>query len=685
MAKLLNNNDVMGLVGTASTNYIQKISDGTTEHDLAVVNGITFFNGKQDTEGVVWDGVQPLEVVIPTLSDIVSNPVVLKGIVNSASDIPSSASNGDLLYIGTSGSYFTPAVPCEAGDMAIYYNSAWHVISGEEQITINAAAATASGNDYEFSISGTPKTILTVEGKTVSLVLDYADIRSKMAVEKNAKIDLALKSATVTVSGMTIALSKDVDTTDDISTSVSFNTATALSSGVVTISDKVLVANDFTWDAGSLPTVNKNAAAVSVTVNHNLSISKAGEDGSTGDYLTSVSAIKSAVLSDAQAAEAQITYATGLAAASGKEFVTNVHVFDSTEDAGKAVAFTIPGAITAASANNTFVTGLESSNAAGDNALVSSISVGAVTANTSGSDFVRGLSDGSNVVLTSVSFGDVAQDATRQWFLTGVVASGADVVTDVTIGEISLVADNSSTFASTAIISATVSDHVLSFNTASFMKPVSISKAADTITKGGFSKGGVILSGYDSTPASLTMGGISQADTTVSYKSLATGEVTLTQGAGTDYVFDVDEEHAYTANLGYKKITVTDATFTKNTPALANTTITATIPADTFVESLTGAALPSFSVGSATGEISGSVDTTLSMSEVSFLGVNPDKKNIPVIGAYSLTSDSSATGAITVAAASTYNVENGEVTIASGAFVTAVEVDSTAVQTKTNA
>ena len=227
MAKLLNNNDVMGLVGTASTNYIQKISDGTTEHDLAVVNGITFFNGKQDTEGVVWDGVQPLEVVIPTLSDIVSNPVVLKGIVNSASDIPSSASNGDLLYIGTSGSYFTPAVPCEAGDMAIYYNSAWHVISGEEQITINAAAATASGNDYEFSISGTPKTILTVEGKTVSLVLDYADIRSKMAVEKNAKIDLALKSATVTVSGMTIALSKDVDTTDDISTSVSFNTATA--------------------------------------------------------------------------------------------------------------------------------------------------------------------------------------------------------------------------------------------------------------------------------------------------------------------------------------------------------------------------------------------------------------------------------------------------------------------------
>lgn len=676
MAKRLVN-DVIGLVGTSSSEWINEVNDGSKTHAVAVKNGITFFNGKNDAEGVTWDGKQELEVIIPTLADIVSNPVVLKGIANTDTDLPSTASNGDLYYIGTPGTYREEV--CEAGDMAICYNNTWHFISGENQVTI---LGTFNNGTSTFSLTGTPQEVLDVEGKKLALAIDYSDVRSKMAVEKNAKIDLEVKSATVAVSGMAVALSKAADTTKDITSAVSFDLPTALADGAVTISDKVLVADNFTWDAGSLPTVNKNAAAVSLTVSHNLGISKAGVDGSTGDYLTSVSAIKSAVLADAQAAEAQITYATGLAAASGKEFVTNVHVFDSTEDAGKAVAFTIPGVITAASTNNTFVTGLESSNAAGGNALVSSISVGAVTANTTGSDFVRGLSDNSNVVLTSVSFGDVAQDATRQWFLTGVVASGSDVVTDVTIGEISLVADNSSTFASTAIISATVSDHVLSFNTASFMKPVAISKAADTITKGGFSKGGIILSGQDSTSATLNMGGISQADTEVSYKSLATGQVTLTQGAGTDYVFDVAEEHAYTASLGYKKITVTDATFTKNTPTLVNTSMSVTIPADTFVESLTGAALPSFSVDSATGTISGEVGTSLSVSGVSFLGVTDDAKTLPVVGAYTLVSDSSVAGAITVAAASTYKVENGGVTIASGAFVTAVEVDSTAVQTK---
>ena len=183
MAKRINENSVMGLVGTAASNYINQLNDGATIHDLSVKNGITFFNGKGDSNGVKWDGIQELEVVIPTLADIVSNPVVLKGVIDSAAEIPETASNGDLLYIGTAGEYWNQA--CEAGDMAIYYNNAWHVISGENQITINADAATSSGNDYVFSITGTPKTILDVEGKTVSLNIDYADVRSKIAVVKN--------------------------------------------------------------------------------------------------------------------------------------------------------------------------------------------------------------------------------------------------------------------------------------------------------------------------------------------------------------------------------------------------------------------------------------------------------------------------------------------------------------------
>ena len=44
MAKRLTNNDVIGLVGTAASNYIQEIYDGANTHAVAVKNGITFFN-----------------------------------------------------------------------------------------------------------------------------------------------------------------------------------------------------------------------------------------------------------------------------------------------------------------------------------------------------------------------------------------------------------------------------------------------------------------------------------------------------------------------------------------------------------------------------------------------------------------------------------------------------------------
>ena len=135
MAKTIDG--VIGFVKetTPATNYIQQINAGNATHDIAVKNGIKFFNGGTEID---WDGKQAVEVVIPTLADIVANPVVLKGVINKAEDIPSSPSSGDLYYIGTTGEYF--GVACEAGDMAIYYKGTgeetgkWNVISGENQI-----------------------------------------------------------------------------------------------------------------------------------------------------------------------------------------------------------------------------------------------------------------------------------------------------------------------------------------------------------------------------------------------------------------------------------------------------------------------------------------------------------------------------------------------------------------------
>ena len=84
MAKRLVNNDVIGLVGESSSAWISEIYDGSTTHAVAVKNGITFFNGQDDSTGFKWDGVQELEVVIPTLADIVTDPVRLVGVIDSA-------------------------------------------------------------------------------------------------------------------------------------------------------------------------------------------------------------------------------------------------------------------------------------------------------------------------------------------------------------------------------------------------------------------------------------------------------------------------------------------------------------------------------------------------------------------------------------------------------------------------
>ena len=169
--------------GTSSVNYIKQIFDGSVTHDIAVSKGITFYNGgKDDANAFTWDGTQKLEVVIPTLGDIVANPVVLKGIINKPGDVPSSALNGDLYYIGTTGKYFTPEVACEAGDMAIYYEGKWNVISGENQIQLVDGTIDDSGN-HSVVLSETAAKVIDVEGKALNLSVNYADILGKITAD----------------------------------------------------------------------------------------------------------------------------------------------------------------------------------------------------------------------------------------------------------------------------------------------------------------------------------------------------------------------------------------------------------------------------------------------------------------------------------------------------------------------
>jgi len=668
MAKRLQNNDVIGLVGTSSSAWIQEIQAGEITHAIAVKHGIKFFNGNADSEGVEWDGVQDLEVIIPTLADIVSNPVVLKGTVGADGTSPiANPSNGDLVYITANCTFASQA--CEAGDMAVYYDGAWHVISGENQIYF-PGTVDASGNKV-VALGKTGVDVLDVEGKKLNLAIDYADVAENTKVEKAGLENQPVANGTVTVAGTSIALTYTSSASQDIATGVDIDLPTSLASGAVSIDQSVLEASNFSFTSGSLATATKNAASIPIDATTNISVE--------GTFVTEVAAVGSATLvAAAQADTDKIAFATGLSAVSGTDFITNVRVYDSTKDEGKTPAFEIPGAVTVTGVS-TFVTGLGETEAA-SGAVVTSVSVGDVTIDGSGSGIVTGLSNGGSAVVTSVSLGSAVQDTTAEWFYSGLGEAGTtgDVVSDVTVGAVSLVADGNG--GAPAIVSASVNaSHVLVFNTSNFQTPVTLSQANSTISKKSFTKTGVKLSGFDSASDTLTFGGISQAATTVSFKDFATNSINIALGSATQYFIDTAKDHAYTAEMGYAKLSVTDATVTTGSPSLTNTGITAAIPADTVVTEISGGVLPSFSVGTATGTLTGSVGTELNTTNVSWLAVNPDKRNIAGAGSYALTSDSAAAGivgsAITVAAADTYELDNATVTIAGGTFVTDVYVD----------
>lgn len=645
----------IGFTGTSSVNYIKQIFDGSVTHDIAVSKGIKFYNGgKDDSVAVTWDGTQELEVVIPTLADIVANPVVLKGVINDpATDTPDNPQPGYLVYIRKNITFGGQA--CEAGDMAVYYNDKWNVISGENQIQL--AGTTDDSGNHSVVLSETTAKVINVEGKDLSLSVNYADILGKITADGNGEKTISLANGKTIISGKYLTLSSVAGEAKDITTSVSIDLPTALKSGKVTISDKVLLSNDFTFESGSFPTIKKNDSPITVNASHSMTIAASGD----GSFVTGVDAIKSAKLVNGDSSTNDIAYVASLSAVAGKSFVSGIHAH-TTADADKTPDFTVPGVVTADASVNTFVTGVEDSTSG----LVSSITVGAVTG-----DFVTGLEGKGTSVLTGVTFGDANLDTSgeRSWFVTG-LADNAAAVTAVDFGEVVVTPQTSS-----AIVSASVNNHVLSFNTGNFMTSATAALSGTGVTTKAFTKGGVKLTGFSSTSDTLKTGSVSQAETTISYKSLKTGAVTLSQGA-TGFHFDKAESAAYEPVMGYKKVEVSAATTTKSGAVLQNTAITATIPADAVVVSLNAGTLPSLTIAAPTGTIAGTVGTELTTVSKDWLAVDPNKKDIAGATTWSLVEASE--GGIEVAKAGTYDV-TGTTVIEANSFIAAVKVSGTPV------
>ena len=663
----------------AASNYIQQINVGGTTYDIATHHSITFIDG-QGGERTAWNGITDLEVVIPKISDLVTNPIRLVGTVDGTGITYTDGRTekkpviGDLVYMAADCTF--NGTPCEAGDMAVYAGDpkGWVIVSGENQVTINGIGEDGTAT---FSISSKAQSVLTVEGKTLSLQLDYADIYNNFSVEKNGEQNLET-TGNVTVNGVYVGLSKADDKTLDISTEVSFNNATAVSSDAVTINEKVLTASDFSWNAGALPTLKKDS--VTVNISDNRTITKT--DSSDGIFVTNIDAsvVKSAVLNtDAGLADGTSYIASASTTSGTQVFVSGVHTKTS-DDKGRTADFTVM-TYTADSSTNTFVSGLSAASTSGGD-LLASVAVGKVSL-VDGSGILTGITDASDgAIVTGVNFGSVVSNESNKWFVSGLEKGGTDVVTNVTaISAATLVEDANTSLKKSAVVSASVSGHVLSLGFGDVMKPVSVSTSAAVVTKGGFVKGGVSLTGQSVSKANFTQSALKQADSTFTYKNVLTGNVTMTS-TPVEYFFDKKNETIPTYTTSKMKLDVSFANVTKANPHITGT-LTANIPSNTVVTAFASAGqLPSLSVKDATGTLTGKLaSTALSSTPVSFLAIDASKeKATNLAGAYSLVSASTSTSDyIKVAQASTYQLAEGIAEVPAYTFVKDVYVSSVAV------
>ena len=428
---------------TTVANWISQINAGGTIYDIATHHSIKFMDGKNDTTGVTWNGLSDLEIVIPNITDIVQTPIEFAGTVDKDGNITwtdghTKAEKGSLVFVTADCTFEGEA--CEAGDMAIYDGAKWNVVSGENQVEL--VGTTDENNRLTIAV-GASKDVLTVEGKTLALTLDYAELDGHVNVTKSNAKPVAVAFGDVTVNSVNLKLNQADAQKVDLVNNVDIDNATALANGEVTLTnaDSLVSSVDFgTWNAGTLPSVSKNTEKKLSVTGGSLSA------GAGSDFVTSVSLGDVTFETAGEGDANKIVMVTGITAASGSnEFINGIHLTDVSKN--ESANLTIAGVVSPTKGMNT--------------------------------TFVEGLKDKSTKVLTSFtagSFNLVAGDLLVTGF-----AEGSDEV----ISSVSATVNND-----TPVYNGmTVSDHVLSFNTINVASGVTVSTSTKKLqlTKTGFS------------------------------------------------------------------------------------------------------------------------------------------------------------------------------------------------------
>jgi hypothetical protein len=450
------------------TNWISQINAGGTTYDIATHHSIKFVEGSEET---TWNGLTDLTVVIPTIEDIVQTPIEFAGTVTADETISwiephgkdNKAEVGNLVFITVDCTFAGKA--CEAGDMAIYDGEGWNIVSGENQVELKGT----TDKDNRITVAvGAASDVLSVEGKTLALTLDYTDLDKHVSVTRGGSATAPVKFGNMTVGTKYVKLNKDADVSTKIGSQTSIKEAKSLANGDVTINgtDDLVTGVTFgTFDAGSLQEIVLNSDKRTFDV--------------TGGSLTQIDDhhfVKDVTLGKVTfggataATEGAFTLVNGIASATGQSFVTGI--------SGKN-EFTVAGCLQpTAGANAKFVT------------------------NTG--NYVTGLNAGS-FTLTS-------GDALVTGFTTETDEKG-DVISSVEVS-----ANNNTS----VLNEAKVENHVLSFGETNVASSVTVIPKYKSLTKTGFTYTDPTVK-----TTAFTTGGFTQASD-VKYTFDTAGETTYT-------------------------------------------------------------------------------------------------------------------------------------------------------------
>jgi len=347
-----------GVIDNKVNNWISQINAGGTVYDIATHHGITFKDGSEDANGVVWNGLTDIEIVIPSITDIIQTPIEFIGTVNADGKVMDGASEivtfekGNLVFVAENCTFNGKV--CEAGDMAIYDGSDWKVVTGENQVEIVGN----KGEEKTTFAIGAAKDVLTVEGKTLTLSLDYEDLNNHLSIEKGAETEIAFGTMTVDSVGIKLKKADGVATTIGEEKSITYGTK--LAKGDVTLTNAKGLVNSITWgtfNPGTVTTSEKNSVQDLVVSGGNLNLTPKQASGDFVDSVKLADVVKFEVANTDEVGS--IKMISTLTSAAGAQFFNGIHL---TEGNDETADFTIAGCLVPTDGENAeYVKGLKNS------------------------------------------------------------------------------------------------------------------------------------------------------------------------------------------------------------------------------------------------------------------------------------------------------------------------------------